>query len=278
MSNINVDGSKTITIYFTLNSFLVDRNKTKNKYKEVWKPEFNQINEMQKDLVFENNIRTRLNNLRKKKFIQTVLILPFDKEYAEKYITNLYYLTFPFDRVYYGYQTGEYPGVIVPIEDITDELEELGLPYQVANSKSDSPIIEVLGEEELLNNVYDKLLEDKIIYSGDISQCWGTDKHLLKLFKNDKYRDLISKDVAMHKDLDNFTILAGTEYWELDLASSVDSFITGEDVVYRLVEDKGFNPNSELINSVKVIPTENSPNFNALLLDEINIFINKIYN
>ena len=117
---------RNVTIYFTPESVTRVKNSSTVKSLTLFKENIPLIYE-KNEIVIDNNILTRLTNLKNKSNIETVLLLPHDKERYLKHVKNRDKLEKGFTRICFGYETEE---------DISNSLnkEKLGKLIRLINT------------------------------------------------------------------------------------------------------------------------------------------------
>ena len=276
--------SNSIIIYITMKSILSGKENLNGRYREILNTKrLMQFNYQEK--VLSQSTLTRLGNLKNNKRVKMVLILPFDRATGKELGFRENELNRIFTRFYYGYQSKDMVSELVNenLAYVCGDLDSRDISYQILNNKTKSPVIDIdlrgNSEEDILltkNLMTDFIKRDKI-YSWDLFKNY-LGGNMVKVFINNQYKNFLKEDMAKKNSIKTFTMLVCTESWELDLTEGINSFILPESSAEEYLNKKGFNSGIELMNSLKIMEMPGDVDYTVSVLDEINIFVNKIYN
>ena len=267
-----------------MKSILSGKENLNGRYREILNTKrLMQFNYQEK--VLSQSTLTRLGNLKNNKRVKMVLILPFDRATGKELGFRENELNRIFTRFYYGYQSKDMVSELVNenLAYVCGDLDSRDISYQILNNKTKSPVIDIdlrgNSEEDILltkNLMTDFIKRDKI-YSWDLFKNY-LGGNMVKVFINNQYKNFLKEDMAKKNSIKTFTMLVCTESWELDLTEGINSFILPESSAEEYLNKKGFNSGIELMNSLKIMEMPGDVDYTVSVLDEINIFVNKIYN
>lgn len=281
-----------IVVYITLESLMgeniVATKRSLNIFKNTDKiPKYAKDN--QSYFIYDNLV-TRLENLKNRKIIDSVLLLPFDYETTCEIINpefiNLFSRTYCSAQPYEGTSYTNEVDVICnnKIDEIINILNEynthnnLNLYYELLSKNDKSPSILLYHENKsILSHIASYLLDNKLIFSYYI------ENNYMKIYLNNNYLKLLDNDKSLYKDLlpDRLlTIYIGSNKEDLDQIGKCSAIILPFFLVEQKINECGFNSLASLISTVKS-PLQNMDNLSNYAVNaqnELNSFISKITN
>lgn len=231
------------------------------------------------------NLVTRLENLRNKSNIETVLLIPYDKVKTEQLIDNKV-LTL-FNRVYCSNEvydthkptievTKPIQQTVAKIVEVLNNYVDSGLYYEFYSFYDVSPSILVYHTDEtLLKRIGMWLVGHEYVFSFYIERGY------MKLYLNNLYLNLLQKDAVYYSDYSHrnvLTMYVGSTKEDLDFAGRCSASILPSFIVEEKVNECGFSSIAHIISTIKS-PESNMDslaNYPINAQNELNSFINKI--